>query len=650
MGKIYDEYKVQIPNITGIVVRHTEKRVLYVLANNYDRAKGYTLPRRVVIGKICDATHMHPNDKFRELFPSRWEKEVGERARPLIKRIGLYAAVKQVCGRLGLREMLDCAFGTKKAADLLDFVMHSLLHHTNINIFASYADTMCYEMTFSSVVRNQDYFSKLFASGLDRSAIVDFKKRWAEKCAQQYKQVWLCIDGSNDDCQSHGVELAEKGHAKSGLNVPIVSFTYAVTEQGLPVTFELYRGGLVDAKGLRAVISFLKECGFEIGGVILDRGYCDSGCLRFLRENHLPYEIMIKGNSSGVVETIAKYGNKIKFNAEFLVPHTTVFAAQEKTQLFADLPGDDYITVFYDCENGTARFCAMMKSIYREMDRLHGKIKQGEQPEVEPGYTDVVGLKCAENYTILNLETGQLQKKIDEKGLYGIVCSLPLNPFEVHRHYTCRNSSETQYMLIKTQLGYGKIRIQETASAHSMFLTAFLAALIRHQLECVAKEVGRSTTDVIRELDLIEMVNVSGTYSHVHAETALQEKIFKLLGASTSLLDSVAREENNRLSGRTPTPRYRKPGPKAARRQPAESKTGSDTDTGAEKRTRQKPGPKPGFKRGERNKDGSVRKSPGPKPGSHKSDLNKDGTPRQKPGPKPGSHREKRPVAQPVIN
>lgn len=40
----------------------------------------------------------------------------------------------------------------------------------------------------------------------------------------------------------------EKGHAKYGQNVNIVSFSYAVTPEGKPVTYETYRGGLIDAK------------------------------------------------------------------------------------------------------------------------------------------------------------------------------------------------------------------------------------------------------------------------------------------------------------------------------------------------------------------------------------------------------------------
>ena len=55
--------------------------------------------------------------------------------------------------------------------------------------------------------------------------------------------MWLCIDGSNDDCQSNGVDIAEKGHDKLGKNINIVSLNYAVTEDGKPVTYDVYRGG-----------------------------------------------------------------------------------------------------------------------------------------------------------------------------------------------------------------------------------------------------------------------------------------------------------------------------------------------------------------------------------------------------------------------
>jgi len=57
----------------------------------------------------------------------------------------------------------------------------------------------------------------------------------------------------------------------------------------------------------------------------------------------------------------------------------------------------------------------------------------------------------------------------------------------------------------------------------------------------------------------------------------------------------------------------------------------------AAKKTRKKPGPKPGTKRSAVTAAGKPRKKPGPKPGSKRGALTAAGKPRKKPGPKPTS-------------
>ncbi len=88
---------------------------------------------------------------------------------------------------------------------------------------------------------------------------LQFKSSWSESCkADGAESGWLCIDGSNDDCQSQGVDFAEKGMLESHTNNNIISFTYAVTVEVKLVSFDAYRGGLVDFKAMEVVIDHLK--------------------------------------------------------------------------------------------------------------------------------------------------------------------------------------------------------------------------------------------------------------------------------------------------------------------------------------------------------------------------------------------------------
>ena len=639
MGKVYKDLTVEIPSITGITISHKKPyAVMYVLQINYDATLRYAKQDRTIIGYATDNKHMHPNDNFRKLFPKSWEEATNEKGKPIVKHMGLYAAVKLICQRDDIQSILDQTFGKETGADLLDFAMHSIINHTSAA--ESFSSLMRERLLFSNTLRNDDYFSRLFKS-MERSKIFEFRKLWAEHCAlKSERKVWLCIDGSNDDCHSKGVVIAEKGHAKSHLNVNIVSFTYAVTTTGLPVTFELYRGGLVDAKAMRTIIDFLKQTGFDLAGVILDRGYCSAKCIQFLRDEQIPYKIMVKGNCTGVSNIIKEFGEVIKMNAKYLVEGTSLFAAQKKTQLFADLKGDDFITLFYDYKNAGERIDDFLNKMYREMERIRQELSNGkEHVAIASRFSSVLKIIEEEGKTDVIILTEELQKIIDDKGLYEIVCSEPFTPSEINKMYVSRKSSETQYMILKTQLGYGVVRVELTSSVYAKFMLAFLSSIIRFKLEEVAKKTGKQTTSIIRELDLIEMYNLNGVYTHVHNETSTQLNIFETLGKDHTYLDAIAKDENKRLKGVEPKITYRKTGVKKEETETLDKTEGQNAGTLGQQR--KKPGPKPGFKHTDTNKDGSRRAKPGPKAGSHMGKYKKDGTLRQKPGPKSGSHHDK---------
>ena len=105
---------------------------------------------------------------------------------------------------------------------------------------------------------------------------------------------------------------------------------YAVATNGRPVTFDVYRGGLVDAKELKKIIKFLKDCGMGIKGVILDRGYCNAKAIEYLDQEKIAYIIMVKGQPQGFIDTVEEYAQKIKMNVDWLIEGTYLFGIQKR--------------------------------------------------------------------------------------------------------------------------------------------------------------------------------------------------------------------------------------------------------------------------------------------------------------------------------
>ena len=611
---------VPIPKVNHITRerrRDGSTTVKYVLEAPYDSELGYTKPKRVTIGHVVpdSETEMYPTDGYREVFPDEWAKATGEEVPPALKRVGMRVALEAILVSTGMRECLNRAFGAPTTDAVLDYAMNAIINHADAA--CTVESGLAGQLPFSGEAHDESFYSSVFAGDMSGDRIAAFKREWARRCVELgAEEVWLCIGGCNDDDrESEGVEISE--HATS----ETVSLAYAVTEYGLPVTFDEYQGGLVDAEAMGRIIDFLLEYGIRLCGVALDHGRCDRNVIRYLHEHAIPYVIMVKGTPEGLKEDHKEFGEKIKHNAEYLVEGTQLFAAQKEIRPFNDSEVTDHLTLFYDHRNASDRVGPLLESTWKDRDAVAAALAKGEADPAIPQRSR--GVLSVENGEV-TLDRSALQSRIDELGFSSIVSSVEMAPARMHALYACRSGSEKQYALLKAQLGLNGARMSLDASVHAKACCTFVACILRHELEVAARAVGSNVDGMIDEMNLIEAVSVNGAYAYTHSENEHQKAFLTALDITEARIDEVVRAENDRLSGRT--------------RQSRQHKTGPKRDSSVVPAERKKPGPKPGFKRGGTNMDGSPRKKPGPKPGSKRGEFNADGSLRKKPGPKKGSH------------
>ncbi|UNT96637.1 transposase [Allobaculum mucilyticum] len=376
------------------------------------------------------------------------------------------------------------------------------------------------ELLYSPEARSDSYYTDLFAHRMKEEQELSFKEAWASSCKNDgAEDVWLCIDGSNDDCQSQCVDLAEKGMSKSHTNNNVISFTYAVTVDGKPVSFEAYRGGLVDFKAMKVVITHLVEAGFHVKGVILDRGCCNSDVLHYLRDHQIPYIVMVKGCPSQCKEMWETYGSRIKMNVEYLVEDTCLFAAQQKVSLYHSCDWEDYVTLYFDYQNGSERITALLNNLYAARSKAPRQMERGKKSSWKESMKIFWLSTKQQRKTENQPEYGESPKGDQRKGLYSIVSSLPFTPHEIHSLYQARSAVEVQFRVMKTQLGYGTSRVQCSASLKAKFLVGFVAAVIRHELALAAAETGRSTNQMVQEADKLQMQKMNSSYVYTHTES-----------------------------------------------------------------------------------------------------------------------------------
>ena len=92
-----------------------------------------------------------------------------------------------------------------------------------------------------------------------------------------------------------------------------------MTETGVPVFSQIYRGSRVDCQGIKEMLAIME--GFEIKpkGFILDRGFCDESCIRLLQEGHHEFVIMMKENTNGFQELLEKYQSEIRLRWKYAI-------------------------------------------------------------------------------------------------------------------------------------------------------------------------------------------------------------------------------------------------------------------------------------------------------------------------------------------
>ncbi len=634
---IYRDFVVKIPKEASISL--SNKRVYLTTLKVYDRKKQYNVNHRLTIGQFIDNDNMHPNDNFKEQYPEEWKKFENAPLihRPIIK-IGGYVYMNLLIKMLGLDQILESTFKPTKAKRILDYVMYSIENQNNVA--ATYSETMINKMLFSDKNCSDSTYANLFSKEITRQSVEDFKNKWLKHIAGQQKSnrgVILCIDGSNDDCSSKGVELVEKQHDKSDNNNDIVSFMYALDpEEGIPITFELYRGELVDSNALDIVLKTLENSKLKINRIVMDRGFCTKQCVDHIKSLGIDYEIMIKPNTTAFSNMIEKNRKTIKWNVKHRIKHTHLFGITEKMKLFKSSETDSYIHLFFDWKNSGDSTEKLILEAEEALEKAQAQINQGTPVEIANKYRKYLIIEKDNNQKDIKsvrIDYDKLQEDVDTKGISLIATSDDITAEQCNHYYDLRDACEKQFSMTKTQLGYGKARIRTDDATFAKFLIGFIAGIIRSKFRQICKTLSLSTNEMIRECSILEAKLLQGNvYRYIHSEDERQQSLLKALNGSVEDLEIAATTETNRIKGIVSVKRKRKPGPK-----PGSHNNKYDEESNI---IPKKPGPKPGSHHKKYDADGNLIKAkPGPKPGSRNKRYDENGNIiRKKPGPKPGSH------------
>ena len=533
MGKVYWNKK-EIPIPEGLHINKNDGRVYSLEAE-----PGGTT-RRLVFGYATSMTTMHVNDNFKLIYPEQWKRYYGEDdIRPYMPHAGMYALCLGASKQSGLYGIVQDRFGPKHGNAIMDYAMFSLL--SRLDVTQMFPERMAEEILFSDTVYSDSWYSDLFKNGISKNEIHAFRNEWLRQCKEKgVNKAWISIDGSNNDCQVENSDLSDQGKAKSGKNVNVVSYIYAVdSSTGIPLTYCVNDGSVVDSKAFQLICMLLHDSGIEIEGVIIDRGFCAKEVIKMIRKCGYRYVLMLKANTTAHTEMMDEHASDIRWKVEYCVGDNGLFGITEKKKIFSNCNEEAYVSLLFDGVNGSQRSVALIEKIRKAAREAQKKLDNGEETKIAKELSKYLSIDRKTQQVKYNYDTWQ--KSVDEKGYHSLASSEEHGAEWANGIYHLRDASETQFMIMKSMEGFDVIRAHSDPSIESKFAVCFIASILRQEIMNACKEFGYDTNRIMREIDRIQLLLKSdGKYYPVRNYTQRQKEILGMFGVNAESFDAIA--------------------------------------------------------------------------------------------------------------
>ena len=544
MGKVFwNKPAIPIPP-EAYINRHDGTAFIFVLGNDQKR-------HSVCIGRMASESTMFPNSTFRDKYRNEWVRFYGEEElKPAEMHLGMYALTLGVSTEISLYPLLQEVYGLACGNMLLDYCMFSLLNRSSAT--ETFPEIMRDEILFSRQCPDDSAYSRLFQD-LTKEQHHKFKVKWLEHCKEKgVTKAWISIDGSNNDCEVKKSELSEPGHAKSHNKGGIVSYMYAVNAQdGRPITYFEYEGGMVDSKAFHQIALFLHGAGIEIEGIILDRGFCTDEVIKTIRECGYDFIVMMHGDHFGHTAMVKKHGDTIPWQPEFAVSDDGVFGITEETQLFKLHPETTgFVNLYYDGARGCHQSIKLIREIRQEKRRIEALIAAGKTASVSNGMGKYVHIDTDDNGTRhVNFNYENWKLAMNGKGYFSLASSRDYGAEECLRIYHLRDTSETQYALIKSQEGFHATRVHSTESIRSKFAVAFFGSIIRTEIMLACQNLNFDTNVMIQRMSRLRLLQMANSlYSYTRTHGTAEMSLLNEFGISAQHLEIMGNEYNQRIN------------------------------------------------------------------------------------------------------
>ena len=550
--------KKHVVDVPENAIVKKDRTVLWTIEKRYIREKQYNHDIRRMIGKTLDDTDqkMYPNDNFIELFPDAYNAVVKGKPVPSSQCIGFYALIKTIADQLSLYKLLCDVFGKEDTDMILDYAMYQIIYESDVS--QHFENGMSDKAIFSEKLRSDSYLSDYFRDNITEEQTDQFRELWCEWIIKRKKLtgVYLNVDGSNVDCEAGGVTLAELGNDKSHEKTSIVNMMYVVAPDGTPITYYQYRGSTIDQKAVRYIIQYLSHVHVRILGFCVDRGFCSKPNTDMLRGYGIDFVMMMTSKPEGFAESRNKLRDLVKFNMEKWIDGTELFGDTTTVKMFKDDEVETYLHMYFDSERCGAATTKLLRRINSAKKSALKAIRSKKEVNIPNDLRGYIDIRKGRGPKTLEIFTDNIQEAIDNMGFHGIATSKEMTALQAHDIYMARDSSEKQYMFMKSKLGMDKYRTSSDDSIRGKQFVAFIAGILRNEIrigsEKLINETERpdvySVPAIIKEVGTTKIKRMPGNvYALVNDRKVKNVTMLNQFGVTDQVLNEIAVKQGKRL-------------------------------------------------------------------------------------------------------
>lgn len=571
---MFFDFRVPIPTAKGKISRQKTKSatyVHYILERTYNAQKKYNVPKRVLIGRVCedDPTKMYPNEEFFKYFKSVAMPEARPNAyRSSCIQAGTFMVIEKIVEEYNLKKLFKKHFGDR-AGLLLDLISYMIVNEQNQG--QHYPEYAYRHPLFTDGMRilSDSTISKVLGE-ISPNQITDFMDEW-NKQKDHRKRIYISYDSTNKNSQAGDIDLVEFGKPKVDIGAPIINVSIAMdTNNKVPLFYELYPGSVNDVSQLKCFVDKAKAYHYNHIGFILDRGYFSKANIEYMDQNNFQFIMMIKGCKQLVSSIIDEHRQTLEFKREYHISGLQIQGKTIKRELYQGDKKQRYFHLFYSPAKA-----------YEERKDLDLKIKNltemcrnciGKKAPVTKPFTTYFSFIVDEDENLVGFDEKHevIEQELRHCGFFCIISTEEMTAQEAYRLYRGRDSSEKLFAADKTFLGCRSMRVHSEESLETKTFLEFGALIIRNRMYNLLKdEMVRLTKTknfmtvpaALRELGKIELVRINkGPYQLDHAVTRTQEIILNSFGISKDDIQTRAGEigsllvdsdEQNQTAGNT---------------------------------------------------------------------------------------------------